>query len=187
VTDAATAAPISRVAFCVANSLSVTTQESCSRMFVCSYRYWFKPARLRVRRKVSSCRLGSSGDDDAVEVQLLDLLFDHGLARIGTRKHVGRRDHDARNAADFLRHALDVHHVGDVPTAVADEDADPRLSRSAFQKPARPACCRSYPLLPSTLRVSASAARAGLRDRRCPVASAMAEGPTVRDHRCDAI
>ncbi len=56
--DLATAARISRLAFCVASSLSSITHETCSRMLQCSNRNWFRPARATARRNVISWRLG---------------------------------------------------------------------------------------------------------------------------------
>ena len=53
-----TAARTRREALAVAASLSSITQETCSRMFTCSNRYWLRPARSTVRRKVIWCSVG---------------------------------------------------------------------------------------------------------------------------------
>jgi len=53
-----TAARTRRAALRVAASLSSTTHDTCSRMFTCSKRNWFNPARFRVRRKVNWWSVG---------------------------------------------------------------------------------------------------------------------------------
>ena len=54
----AAAARTRREAFRVAASRSSTTHETCSRTLTCSKRYWLRPARSIVRRKVVWCRVG---------------------------------------------------------------------------------------------------------------------------------
>ena len=112
----AAAARTRREAFRVAASRSSTTQETCSRTLTCSKRYWLRPARSIVRRKVVWCRRrGAGGHHHAVELELPDLLFDERLAGVGADERVRRREHDPGHARGFRRDALHVHDVGDVP------------------------------------------------------------------------
>jgi hypothetical protein len=63
---------------------------------------------------------------DAGQPVLPDLLLDEGLTRVRAVEHVRRREDDVRHAGDLLGHPLDVHGVGDVAAALADEDTDAR-------------------------------------------------------------
>jgi hypothetical protein len=87
---------------------------------------------------------GAGRDDDAVELEVLDLLLDERLAGIGADEHVGRREDDIRKAANLFGHSLHIHDVGDVAAAVADEDADTRLLTSSVPRRMRLGCILAH-------------------------------------------
>ncbi len=84
-----------------------------------------QPGRLLERLLVKGRRAG--GDDDAVEVLLLDRIDDHLLAGVGAHIDVIRGERDPGVVLQHLGDLLDVDDAGDIDAAVADEQADPLL------------------------------------------------------------
>ena len=122
----ATAARTSASAFSVAATLSVCTQEACSRMFTIWNWYGLTPPAHTAPRNVFSCRCG---EQDATtirfELMVLDVLLDQLLPGIGTHVLVLAGHHHAGELPGVLRDGPHVHRRGDVAPAVADVDSDP--------------------------------------------------------------
>ena len=122
-----TAARTRRDAFAVAASRSSMTQDTCSRMLTCSKRYWLRPARSTVRRNVTWCSVGEQAAT-TTRLSACSRIFCSMSACPGSEQlnmcvvAKTTSGHPRR----VLGHAGDVHHVGDVAAAVADEHADAR-------------------------------------------------------------
>ena len=71
---------------------------------------------------------GAGGNDDAVEVVLLDVVADQVLAGVGAHVLVVAGDDHVDQAGGVLGDFLAVHDSGDVGAAVADVDADSNRS-----------------------------------------------------------
>jgi hypothetical protein len=82
------------------------------------------------RNRSAECQLmqkrRARGHHHAVQILLHDVVADHVLAGIGAHKgvHLGQRN--PRNQPHRLRHALHIHHIGDVSAAAANVHADSR-------------------------------------------------------------
>ena len=119
----------SSLAFCVAFSGSLAcTQLAWSRMLAISKRNGLRPGLAQgvLEDGLVGARR-AAGDDDAVEVVLLDRLADEREAVRGARVHRVGGERHAGQLPGVLGDALDVDDAGDVAAAVADEDADARL------------------------------------------------------------
>jgi hypothetical protein len=66
-------------------------------------------------------------NDDARQVELLDVLLDQFLARVGTHVLVVPREDHAGELLDVFRDRRTVHHAGNVMAAVADIEADANI------------------------------------------------------------
>lgn len=65
------------------------------------------------------------GNNHAIQPQLLDLLLDQPLTRVGAHEHLSRGKDHAGELADLVGHPLDIDDVRDVPATVTDEHPDP--------------------------------------------------------------
>jgi hypothetical protein len=68
----------------------------------------------------------------AIEILLKDVVANELLPWIGAHEGVDLGNCDAGNEARDLGYVLDIHDIGDVSTATADIDANPRLARVVF-------------------------------------------------------
>ena len=119
----------SSVAFCVAASGSAEcTQEHWSRILASSKRYGFSPASRSVSRNSGSCVRGVQ-EATTMRLSRCSCIMSRMLVRLVSEQvymvWVAKTTFGCFGRD--LRHALHVHHRGDVLAAVADEDADPRL------------------------------------------------------------
>ena len=67
------------------------------------------------------------GDDDAGQVEFLDVFLDELLARVGAHVLVVPREHYAGELRDEFRDRRAVHHAGNIVAAVADIEADANI------------------------------------------------------------
>ncbi len=78
-------------------------------------------------RRIAECLLVQSwraaGDDDAVQLVVLDGIDDRVLSRVRAHVHIVAGDDDAIVLAQFSGNFLHVHRRGNIVAAVADENA----------------------------------------------------------------
>ena len=66
----------------------------------------------------------AGGDDDPVQPQLVNILFDHLLARIGAHVFIIPGNGNIGQFGSDIHQLFDVHRAGDIRSAMADVNAD---------------------------------------------------------------